>query len=53
LLLPIVVFSAFYLYRTNFLGGTSDSVGRIEVHGAASTDKPGPIPMITCHKYGN
>jgi hypothetical protein len=45
--------SAFYLYRTNFLGATSDGVGRFEVYGAACADKAGPIPMISCQKYGS
>jgi len=44
--------SAFYLYRTNFLGASLDDVGRFEVHGAVSADKACPIPMIDCHKYG-
>jgi hypothetical protein len=53
LLLPIVVLSAFYLYRTNFLGATLDAVGRFEVHGAVSADKACPIPMINSHNYGS
>jgi hypothetical protein len=51
LLVPIVVLSAFYLYRTNFLGASLDGVGRFEVHGAVSTDRACPIPVISWRNY--